>query len=86
MFAAVDGTGKLDIWNLNQDTEVPTAGVVVDGMPALNRVSWSPSGQYITAGDDFGKIWVYEVGEVSCALLNSSKEKRLLQKHKDKGQ
>lgn len=63
VFAAVDGTGKLDIWNLNQDTEVPIAGVIVDGMPALNKVSWSPNGQYLTAGDDSGKIWVYEVGE-----------------------
>ena len=62
----MDGTGKLDIWNLNQDTEVPIAGVVVDGMPALNRVSWSPNGQYLTAGDDLGKIWVYEVGEALC--------------------
>lgn len=65
VFASVDGTGKLDLWNLNQDTEVPTAGVVVDGSPALNRVSWAPGGQYVTAGDNLGKIWVYEVGEVS---------------------
>ena len=64
VFAAVDGTGKLDVWNLNQDTEVPTAGIVVEGAPALNRVSWSQSGQYVTAGDDLGRIWVYEVGEV----------------------
>ncbi|KAL0268607.1 UNVERIFIED_CONTAM: hypothetical protein PYX00_010474 [Menopon gallinae] len=63
VFASVDGTGKLDLWNLNQDTEVPTAGVVVDGTPALNRVSWAPGGQYVTAGDYLGKIWVYEVGE-----------------------
>ncbi|EEB09929.1 dynein intermediate chain, cytosolic, putative [Pediculus humanus corporis] len=63
VFAAVDGTGKLDVWNLNQDTEVPTAGIVVEGAPALNRVSWSQSGQYVTAGDDLGRIWVYEVGE-----------------------
>ncbi|KAK6620428.1 hypothetical protein RUM44_006829 [Polyplax serrata] len=66
VFAAVDGTGKLDIWNLNQDTEVPIAGIVVEGHPALNRVSWSQSGQYVTAGDDLGRIWVYEVGEALC--------------------
>ncbi|XP_066993345.1 cytoplasmic dynein 1 intermediate chain isoform X7 [Anabrus simplex] len=63
LFAAVDGTGRLDLWNLNQDTEVPTASVVVDGCPALNRVSWTPSGLHVTAGDDMGKIWVYDVGE-----------------------
>lgn len=44
---------------------MPIAGIVVEGHPALNRVSWSQSGQYVTAGDDLGRIWVYEVGEVS---------------------
>lgn len=29
----------------------------------MNRVSWTPSGQHVTVGDDMGKIWVYEVGE-----------------------
>lgn len=48
-----------------QDTEVPTASAVVEGAPALNRVSWTPSGLHVTVGDDMGKIWVYDVGEVS---------------------
>ena len=59
----MDGTGRLDLWNLNSDTEVPTASVVVEGAPALNRVSWTQSGLHVTAGDDSGKIWVYDVGE-----------------------
>ncbi|KAK2585127.1 hypothetical protein KPH14_008635 [Odynerus spinipes] len=63
LFAAVDDSGRLDLWNLNQDTEVPTASVVVDGNPALNRVSWTPSGLHVTVGDDTGKIWVYDVAE-----------------------
>ncbi|XP_044010821.1 cytoplasmic dynein 1 intermediate chain isoform X3 [Aphidius gifuensis] len=63
LFAAVDDSGHLDLWNLNQDTEVPTASVVVDGCPALNRVSWTPSGLHVTVGDDTGKIWVYDVAE-----------------------
>ncbi|XP_043272906.1 cytoplasmic dynein 1 intermediate chain isoform X29 [Venturia canescens] len=63
LFAAVDDSGRLDLWNLNQDTEVPTASVVVDGCPALNRVSWTPSGFHVTVGDDLGKIWVYDVAE-----------------------
>lgn len=64
LFAAVDGGGRLDLWNLNQDTEVPAAGVIVDGFPALNRVSWTPSGLHVTVGDNQGKIWVYDVAEV----------------------
>ncbi|OXU22303.1 hypothetical protein TSAR_001590 [Trichomalopsis sarcophagae] len=63
VFAAVDDSGRLDLWNLNQDTEVPTASVIVDGCPALNRVSWTPSGLHVTVGDDSGKIWVYDVAE-----------------------
>lgn len=63
LFTAVDGSGRIDIWNLNQDTEVPIVTTVVEGAPALNRVSWTASGQQITVGDDMGKIWIYDVGE-----------------------
>ncbi|KAG1652962.1 Cytoplasmic dynein 1 intermediate chain 2 [Nymphon striatum] len=63
LFAAVDGMGRIDLWNLNNDTEVPTAGVIVDGAPALNRVTWTPSGHQVAAGDDYGRIWVHDVGE-----------------------
>jgi dynein intermediate chain len=69
LFASVDDSGRLDLWNLNQDTEVPTASVVVDGCPALNRVSWTPSGLHVTVGDDTGKIWVYDVAEV-CMIIS----------------
>ena len=44
---------------------------MVEGNPALNRVSWTNSGQQITVGDDMGKIWIYDVGEVSiCTACN----------------
>lgn len=63
LFAGIDGSGRLDLWNLNQDTEVPTASVVVDGQPALNRVSWTPSGLHVTVGDEAGRIYVYDVAD-----------------------
>ncbi|XP_058061554.1 cytoplasmic dynein 1 intermediate chain-like isoform X12 [Anopheles bellator] len=63
LFAGVDGGGRLDLWNLNQDTEVPTASVTVEGQPALNRVSWTPSGLHVTVGDENGRIYVYDVAE-----------------------
>ncbi|KRF99563.1 uncharacterized protein Dwil_GK25594, isoform B [Drosophila willistoni] len=63
LFAAVDGSGRLDLWNLNQDTEVPTASIVVDGAPALNRVSWTPSGLHVCIGDEAGRLYVYDVAE-----------------------
>ncbi|KAJ9582734.1 hypothetical protein L9F63_022916 [Diploptera punctata] len=55
--------GRGDLWEFDQDTEVPTASATVEGFPALNRVSWTPSGLHVTVGDDMGKIWVYDVGE-----------------------
>ncbi|XP_054707258.1 cytoplasmic dynein 1 intermediate chain 2-like isoform X2 [Uloborus diversus] len=63
VFACVDGMGRLDIWNLNNDTELPTVSATVDGNPALNRVIWTPSGHQVAVGNDFGKVYVYDVGE-----------------------
>uniref|UniRef100_A0A8C6WWV4 Dynein, cytoplasmic 1, intermediate chain 2a n=1 Tax=Neogobius melanostomus TaxID=47308 RepID=A0A8C6WWV4_9GOBI len=65
LFACVDGVGHLDLWNLNNDTEVPTASVTVDGNPALNRVRWSHSGKEIAVGDSDGRVRVYDVGETA---------------------
>ncbi|GLD67532.1 cytoplasmic dynein 1 intermediate chain 2-like isoform X1 [Lates japonicus] len=63
LFACVDGVGHLDLWNLNNDTEVPTASITVEGNPALNRVRWAHSGREIAVGDSDGRIRVYDVGE-----------------------
>lgn len=63
VFACVDGMGRLDVWNLNNDTELPTVSVMVDGNPALNRVIWTPSGHQVAVGDDFGRVYIYDVGE-----------------------
>uniref|UniRef100_A0AAX7STN3 Dynein, cytoplasmic 1, intermediate chain 2b n=1 Tax=Astatotilapia calliptera TaxID=8154 RepID=A0AAX7STN3_ASTCA len=66
LFACVDLAGRLDLWNLNNDTEVPTASVYVDGAPALNRVRWSHTGKEIATGDSEGQVQVYDVGEQIC--------------------
>ncbi|CAN0360103.1 cytoplasmic dynein 1 intermediate chain 1-like isoform X3 [Lampetra fluviatilis] len=63
LFACVDGMGRLDLWNLSNDTEVPTASVVLDGAPALNRVRWAQSGREVAVGDAEGRLWIYDVGE-----------------------
>lgn len=65
LFACVDGMGRLDLWNLNNDTEVPTASVIVEGASALNRVRWSHSGKEVAVGDSDGHIWIYDVGEIA---------------------
>ncbi|XP_072269013.1 cytoplasmic dynein 1 intermediate chain 1 isoform X3 [Pyxicephalus adspersus] len=63
LFACVDGMGRLDLWNLNNDTEVPTASTTVEGSSALNRVRWAQSGREVAVGDSEGRIWIYDVGE-----------------------
>uniref|UniRef100_A0A8D3DNW1 Dynein cytoplasmic 1 intermediate chain 1 n=1 Tax=Scophthalmus maximus TaxID=52904 RepID=A0A8D3DNW1_SCOMX len=67
IFAAVDGMGRLDLWNLNNDTEVPTASVTVEGASALNRVRWSSGGKDVAVGDSEGRVWIYDTGELSVA-------------------
>ena len=43
--------------------QVASASVAMEGGAALNRVTWTQSGLHVAAGDDLGKIWVYDVGE-----------------------
>jgi hypothetical protein len=63
LFATIDGTGRLDLWNLINDSEVPTASLIVDGAPALNKIRWNQNGHQIAVGDDQGKITLYDVNE-----------------------
>ncbi|XP_067267376.1 cytoplasmic dynein 1 intermediate chain 1 isoform X2 [Chanodichthys erythropterus] len=65
LFAAVDGMGRLDLWNLNNDTEVPSASVTIEGAPALNRVRWAAGGKEVAVGDSEGRVWIYDVGELA---------------------
>uniref|UniRef100_A0A8C1ZX13 Dynein, cytoplasmic 1, intermediate chain 1 n=1 Tax=Cyprinus carpio TaxID=7962 RepID=A0A8C1ZX13_CYPCA len=63
LFATVDGNGRLDLWNLNNYTEVPSASVTVEGGCALNRVRWASGGREVAVGDSEGRVWIYDVGE-----------------------
>ncbi|OQR76646.1 cytoplasmic dynein 1 intermediate chain-like [Tropilaelaps mercedesae] len=69
VFATVDGTGRLDLWNLNSDAELPAVSEIIDAPspkdepPALNRLIWSQTGHQIVVGDDGGRCHVYEVGD-----------------------
>lgn len=63
LFATVDGQGRTDLWNLNNDTELPTASITTENNTALSKLIWTPSGNQIVTGDDQGKIYLYDVGE-----------------------
>ncbi|XP_059423843.1 cytoplasmic dynein 1 intermediate chain 1-like isoform X2 [Carassius carassius] len=65
LFATVDGNGRLDLWNLNNYTEVPSASVTVEGGCALNRVRWALGGREVAVGDSEGRVWIYDVGELA---------------------
>jgi dynein intermediate chain len=61
LFASIDGTGRLDLWNLINDSEVPISTVTTDA--ALNKIKWTHNGLQIAVGDDQGKISIYDVNE-----------------------
>lgn len=42
LFASVDTDGRVDLWNINTDTEVPTASTCVEGN-ALSQFCFIPS-------------------------------------------
>lgn len=63
LFACVDITGRLDLWNLNGDTEVPTASIRPAHNVALNKLRWAPSGHHLAVGDDVGYVRLFDVGE-----------------------
>lgn len=63
MFASVNGLGRLDLWNLNNDTEVPTASSTNESSGSLSRCRWSHTGNHIAAGDDNGRVYFFDVGE-----------------------
>lgn len=62
VFACVDGSGKLDLWDLNNDTEMPSASIDIDnGTRALNKLKWSRKGTEIAVGDEYGQISIFEI-------------------------
>ncbi|CAH8653021.1 unnamed protein product [Heterobilharzia americana] len=65
VFATVDCTGRLDLWNLNQNSEVPSFRTVIPGQPSLNKCRFHSSGSYIAVGDDNGRIHMFDLNEVS---------------------
>lgn len=66
MFASADGTGVLDLWNLNEDTEVPIVKTNVTNR-ALSRVTWHKDGKKILTGDSAGYLYLYDTTQVGLA-------------------
>ncbi|KAL6078661.1 Cytoplasmic dynein 1 intermediate chain 2 [Balamuthia mandrillaris] len=63
LFASVDGTGSLLLWNLNEDTEAPVVRQPI-GSRSLNCLCWTHSGKKIAVGDSAGVLSILDLGEM----------------------
>ncbi|MBW0515158.1 hypothetical protein O181_054873 [Austropuccinia psidii MF-1] len=73
MFGSVDGSGKFNLWNLNSDSEVPTASTSVNPSQTrgLNKLSWDKrEGKKVAIGSIDGKVYVYDIGELALPKEN----------------
>lgn len=71
VFASGDGSGKLDIWNLTKDTDVPNYSIQVEKKGAISRLKWSEDGTNLAVGMSTGGVNIYDVKE---ELYNASNE------------
>ena len=60
LFVSGDGGGKLDLWDLNKDSEAPIFRHEV-GKDAINKLSWSADGKKLSLGDINGKIVIFNL-------------------------
>lgn len=71
VFVAIDASGSLDIYNLNENPEEPLKSLSLKDNKAINRVAWNMNGQQLCTGTENGEIYVYNVSD---ELTNPSQE------------
>mmetsp|Transcript_49378 Transcript_49378/g.130178 ORF Transcript_49378/g.130178 Transcript_49378/m.130178 type:complete len:667 (-) Transcript_49378:76-2076(-) len=61
VFAAVDGEGHVDLWNMSRNIEKPIVRLESPHRRrlALNRCHWSSDGRHLVTGDSEGTLAVY---------------------------
>ena len=57
IFATGDGSGYIDLWDLNRDREIPTFRYNLKN--AINKLAWSYDGKKLAAGDINGHISIF---------------------------
>lgn len=71
IFASADGSGKLALWDLTEETEVSLQvskphtelDEKASKTVALNKLSWSTDGKKLVVGDNAGDVFVYGASE-----------------------
>jgi len=72
VFASGDGSGKLDLWNLVETTEVPIHSHQMDDKNgAVSRIKWSDDGTNLAVGMSTGAVHVFDVKD---QLVNASSD------------
>ncbi len=76
VFSTVDMAGRIHLWDLNEDVELPAelvpekaASSAASAAPPtafspLNRLRWHSAGLHVAAADSAGKIYLCNVHEV----------------------
>jgi len=72
MFASVDGDGQLNIFNINQDQEMPIFSMTVDPSHSLNKLKWHKDGKKISVGSSNGYVYVYDIGDLATPNLDEN--------------
>ena len=69
LFACVDGSGRLDLWDLRSSSDgwsddmfEPSMSLLIEnGTRSLNKIKWSPTGSELAVGDENGSLHIFEL-------------------------
>jgi dynein intermediate chain len=60
VFAVAEGTGIVDLWNLNKDVEMPISRMK-SSKEAINKIAWGSDGDMLATGNCNGEVKVFKV-------------------------
>ena len=86
IFATADGSGYIDLWDLNRDEKIPTFRY--DLKTSINKLAWSCDGKKLAAGDINGHIAIFssEKDVLNYNIEDIKKFNQKVQKFKEKSQ
>ena len=73
LFSAVDAEGRLSLWNLNQDTDLPVKTLIVC-QKGLNKVKWNKDGSKTAVASLDGTVYIHDVGDLGTPKAGDSEK------------